>query len=94
MVIQPGHITVSNTIFMKMFLTIISESPQIYGSLTLGGYDENRMERNNVTFPFDGNADKPTSLKIFRISADDGNKHNLLDQEIYAELDFTVSHFW
>jgi len=41
----------------------------VHGSLTLGGYDASRLIPNNITFPFDADDDRPTSLTIQSITA-------------------------
>ncbi|KAF1977927.1 acid protease [Bimuria novae-zelandiae CBS 107.79] len=73
--------------------------PQALASLTLGGYDQSKFEDNNVTFGFDPNDDKPTSLYVQSMVAQNAfnGSTNLLDlahQPVYVTIDYTVPHLW
>ncbi|KAH7349056.1 aspartic peptidase domain-containing protein [Pyrenochaeta sp. MPI-SDFR-AT-0127] len=72
------------------------QSPKVFGSLTLGGYDESRFVSNHITFPFDSDDSQPTSLKVQRISVSNAlnGSASLLEDSIYVNLDFTVPHLW
>ena len=72
------------------------ESPKVYGSLTLGGYDESRFEPKNFTFPFDTEETQATSLKLQRIKAERtfNGSTELLQDEIYVTIDFTLPYLW
>lgn len=60
----------------------------------MGGFDEGRFLPNNITFPFDADDERPTSLKLQEIIAK--NTFNgsvvLLEEETYVNLDFTMPH--
>lgn len=66
------------------------------GSLTLGGYDENRFEPNNITFPFGPNDERPTSLVLQHISADSAQNGSVsfLQRQIFVNIDFTMAYLW
>jgi hypothetical protein len=70
--------------------------PVTFGSLTLGGYDENRREENNITFPFDPDDERSTSLFLQHISADRTSKGSvsLLTNPIYVKIDYTMPYLW
>lgn len=71
-------------------------SPKSFGSLTLGGYDESRFERNNFTFPFDPDDTQPTSLKLQQITAERTFNGSVIivQGETYVNLDFTMPYLW
>jgi hypothetical protein len=70
-------------------------SPQVFGSLTLGGFDQSRLFPSNINFPFDRDNSRPLSLNVYSITATDTeNGTSLLDEQTYFELDFTVPHLW
>lgn len=64
--------------------------------MILGGYDENRFEPNNMSFPFDASEEQQTSLKLQRITAERTFNGSvvLLQEEIYVNLDFTMPYLW
>ena len=68
--------------------------PKVFGSLTLGGFDESRFEPNNITFPFDADDERPLILKLQGVTAK--NTFNgsvvLLEEETYVNLDFTLPY--
>lgn len=72
------------------------ETPKAFGSLTLGGYDETRFNPSNITFPFDDDDERPTSLKLQRITADNtfNGSVGILQEETYVNLDFTLPYLW
>jgi hypothetical protein len=69
---------------------------QVLGSLTLGGYDENRFEPNDITFSFGPNAERPTSLVLQHITADSTRNGTvtLLRNKVYVNLDYTTPYLW
>jgi hypothetical protein len=68
----------------------------VLGSLTLGGYDENRFEPNDITFSFGPNAERPTSLVLQHITADSTRNGTvtLLRNKVYVNLDYTTPYLW
>lgn len=66
------------------------------GSLTLGGYDESRFEPNDITFSFGPNGERPTSLTLQHITADNTRNGTVtfLQNKIYVNLDFTMPYLW
>jgi hypothetical protein len=78
---------------------IITERPQALASLTLGGYDQSKFVDNEVFFDFDPNDDKPLSLNVQSMVAQNtfNGSTNLLDvlsQPVYVTIDYTVPHLW
>ena len=73
-----------------------SGSPKVFGSLTLGGYDESRFEPNNFTFPFDQDDTQRTSLKLQQIIAEHTFNGSvvILQEETYVNVDFTMPYLW
>ncbi|KAF3003224.1 hypothetical protein E8E13_009889 [Curvularia kusanoi] len=71
-------------------------TPKVFGSLTLGGYDETRFISSNVTFPFDNDDQRPTSLKLQRITGENtlNGSVSILQEETYVNLDFTLPYLW
>ena len=71
-------------------------SPRVFGSLTLGGYDESRFVPNGFTFPFDQDDTQPTSLKLQQIIAERTPNGSvvILQKETYVNLDFTMPYLW
>ncbi|KAF1965293.1 acid protease [Bimuria novae-zelandiae CBS 107.79] len=70
--------------------------PKVHGSLTLGGYDQSRFTPNNITFPFDADDDRPTSLTVQSITAQNTLERTvtLLLDATYVAIDSTVPHMW
>jgi hypothetical protein len=66
------------------------------GSLTLGGYDESRFKPNGITFSFGPNDERPTSLTLQHITADNTRNGTVtfLQKKIYVNLDFTTAYLW
>lgn len=85
----------STQALLKTMLIVI-ESPKVFGSLTLGGYDEARFEPNNFTFTFNPDETQPTSLKLQRIAAERtfNGSAVLLQDETYVNIDFTMPYLW
>ncbi|KAF3051201.1 hypothetical protein E8E11_003054 [Didymella keratinophila] len=77
-------------------MTHAPRSPKAFGSLTLGGYDEDQFEPNAFTLPLDPDDSRPTSLKLQQITA--GHTTNgsyvVLQEETYVNLDFTLPYLW
>ncbi|KAJ4311054.1 hypothetical protein N0V94_008140 [Neodidymelliopsis sp. IMI 364377] len=81
----------------KLYLRLtLLESPKVFGSLTLGGYDDRRFEPNNNTFPFDPDDERPLSLTLQQITARNtpNGSISLLDDDIYVNLDFTLPYLY
>ncbi|KAJ4301363.1 hypothetical protein N0V90_003455 [Kalmusia sp. IMI 367209] len=72
------------------------KTPKVHGSLTLGGYDASRFVANDITFPFDADDDRPTSLTIQSITAQNTLERTvtLLRDPTYVWIDSTVPHMW
>jgi hypothetical protein len=91
---QSDHVRVSQT---GKRLTKIIEKPNVYGSLTYGGYDQSRFVPNDVTFPFDANDSRKPSLSIQTILT-----QNMIGETIslqngnapYMLVDFAESQIW
>ena len=66
-------------------------SPPAFGSLTLGGYDESRFERNNVTFPFGEDKNRELLVHIDSITSTAFATRNI---GTYALLDSLVPDLW
>lgn len=78
----------------RLFLTVQGNA---FGSLTIGGYDESRFEPNlNITFPFYGDDERPTSVYLQQIMADNtpNGTVSLLREKIFVNLDFTLPFLW
>lgn len=74
-----------------------SEKPNVYGSLTFGGYDQNRFQPNDITFPFDANDSRKPSLNVQAIVTRDMNNQTvslLPDGAVYSLIDFAEPHIW
>lgn len=68
----------------------------MFGSLTLGGYDEERFVPNTVTFPFEIYDDQPARVKLQQMTAKNtlnGSVTFLYDQ-IDISIDFTMPYLW
>lgn len=74
------------------------ETPSVFGSLTLGGYDESRFIPSDLNYPFDADDSKPLSISIESITTTDSleGRTTLLNdsQTTYASIDSTVPHLW
>lgn len=69
----------------------------MFGSLTLGGYDQNRFEANDIQFEFAADPIRDTVVAIQSISTQAKNSSSsveLLPAPIFALIDSTVSHMW
>lgn len=68
---------------------------KVFGSLTLGGYDQNRFTPTNVTFPFYQDISRDLLVNIQSITVDKGSPSNLLpDGSIAAFVDSTTPWLW
>ena len=68
---------------------------EVFGSLTLGGYDENRFEQNTVTFPMYEDISRDLSVYLQAIQSNDTQPSNLLPEEsIYLFIDSSVPDIW
>lgn len=77
----------------------VPERPQALASLTLGGYDQSKFDQNKVIFDFDPDDDKPLSLNVQSMVAQNtfNGSTNLLgvvNQPMYVTIDYTVPHLW
>jgi hypothetical protein len=73
------------------------EKPNVFGSLTYGGYDKARLVMNNVTFPFDADDSRKPSLNIRSIVSQDlaNTTVNLLPEgPAYSLIDFAEPQMW
>ena len=68
-----------------------STNPPVFGSLTLGGYDNSRLAPNNVTISFGADSSRDLLLGVQGISS--GN-NQLLSAGIYAFIDSLVTELW
>ena len=87
----------SNSLFQSFDVVLTDPgTPKVFGSLTLGGFDQNRFEPNNFTFPFDQDDTQLTSLKLQQITAEHTFNGSvvLLQEETYVNLDFTMPYLW
>ncbi|KAK3691728.1 hypothetical protein LTR37_018456 [Vermiconidia calcicola] len=67
----------------------------VYGSLTLGGYDQNRFIPTDVTFPFYEDISRDLSVNLHAIATSKGTPSNLLpDGSISIFIDSTVPELW
>jgi hypothetical protein len=68
----------------------------VYASLTLGGYDRNRIIPNEVLFPMAADNDRDLLVNINNITTDLTLSPNstLLQQPVYAFIDSTISELW
>ncbi|KAI4211390.1 MAG: hypothetical protein LQ351_005816 [Letrouitia transgressa] len=69
------------------------QQPPLFGSLTLGGYDRNRFEPNNISIPLSADTSRNLLVGIQSISADTIGSP-LLKDGIYAFMDSLVPHIW
>lgn len=68
---------------------------QVYGSLTLGGYDANRFVPNNVSFDFYEDISRDLSVYLQGISVSANEGPNLLSEgPISVLIDSTVPELW
>lgn len=68
---------------------------EVYGSLVLGGYDTNRFQPNNITFPFFADISRDLLVNVHSITTDYGNTIDLLPGgTIPMYIDSTVSQIW
>ncbi|KAJ4335125.1 hypothetical protein N0V95_008992 [Ascochyta clinopodiicola] len=72
------------------------KSPKAFGSLTLGGYDEERFVPNTVTFPFDIYDDQPARVKLEQVTAKNtlNGSVTILHDQIDINIDFTMPYLW
>lgn len=68
----------------------------VYGSLVLGGYDENRFSStDNVTIPFNEDVGREQLVTLKGITTDVGSPSNLLpDGEIALLIDSSIAQIW
>ena len=67
--------------------------PEVFGSLTLGGYDANRFVPNDITFPFGADISRDLLVGVQAIISDTMSEP-LLSAGIYAFIDSLVPHIW
>jgi hypothetical protein len=81
-------------IYYDPFRFYLTDPGNAFGSLTLGGYDESRFEPNlNITFPFYGDDERPTSVYLQQITAENTlyGTVSLLRDKRFVNLDFTLA---
>ena len=68
----------------------------MYGSLTLGGYDQSRFIPNDVSFQFADDVSRDLVVGLQSITYSDSSNTNsvLLSQGILTFIDATVPHIW
>lgn len=67
----------------------------VFGSLTLGGYDENRFTRHDISWPFYSDVARDMLVNLQSITTDQGSPSDLLtDGSISIFLDSSVPHIW
>ena len=67
----------------------------VYGSLTLGGYDESRFTPNNLSFSFSEDISKDLTVAVQSISMSQGGQStSLLPKSINMFIDSTVPYIW
>lgn len=102
MVIQQELDIVSHLIFLFVTNNKIIyrlELKQVYGSMTLGGYDASRFVPHNTTFVFAPDVSRELVVGIQRISASGLNRSlsapvNFLPQPILSFIDSAESQIW
>lgn len=67
---------------------------KVFGSLTLGGYDQNRFTATNVTFPFNEDISRDLLVNVQAITTDSGATNLLPDGNIPTFIDTTVPEIW
>ncbi|KAK4546905.1 hypothetical protein LTR36_001637 [Oleoguttula mirabilis] len=67
---------------------------KVYGSLVLGGYDQNRFTHTNVTFPFYEDISRDLLVNVQAITTDSGATDLLPDGTFAAFIDSTVPEIW
>lgn len=68
---------------------------KVFGSLTLGGYDENRFEPTNTSFGFYPDISRDLLVNLKSITTDKGSPSDLLpDGQISIYLDSTTPNIW
>ena len=68
----------------------------IYGSLTLGGYDQSRFKPNNVSFQMAADISRDLVVGLQSITYSDAQNQDtiLMAGGIYTFIDSTVPHIW
>ncbi|CZT24802.1 uncharacterized protein RCC_10530 [Ramularia collo-cygni] len=68
----------------------------VYGSLVLGGYDQNRFDATkNISIPFNDDVGREQLVNLKAITTDVGSPSNLLpDGDISLLIDSTVAQIW
>ncbi|KAI9872801.1 MAG: hypothetical protein M1830_001180, partial [Pleopsidium flavum] len=69
------------------------QSPKVFGSLTLGGYDTTRFVPNNLSISFGADLSRDLLVGIQSITTDTSSSP-LLSTGIYALIDSLVPHIW
>lgn len=68
---------------------------KVYGSLTLGGYDQNRFQPTNISFPMYQDISKDLSVSLLSVTTDSGSPSNLLPGgQIQMFIDSTIPQIW
>ncbi|CAI6292567.1 unnamed protein product [Periconia digitata] len=71
-------------------------TPQITGSLVLGGYDETRRKNIETSFPFDPSGSHMISLTVQSIDTTNSllGPMTVHDTPFYVNIDSTIPHLW
>ncbi|KAI9707974.1 MAG: hypothetical protein M1820_004393 [Bogoriella megaspora] len=69
---------------------------QVLGSLTLGGYDDSRFEKSNVTFPFGSDDSRSLVVNVLSILAESTltATANMMSDTILSFIDSSVPEIW
>lgn len=67
--------------------------PQVYGSLTLGGYDTSRFVENNVTFGMYADISRDLLMPVSQIQTSNGFRYSPSEPEYYF-IDSLVPDLW
>ncbi|TKA70728.1 hypothetical protein B0A55_07562 [Friedmanniomyces simplex] len=70
------------------------QSPPVYGSLTLGGYDATRFTPNNVSFAFGSDFSRDLLVSLESVTYDTTGSSPLLAERIDVFIDSLVSEIW
>ncbi|KAK5113564.1 hypothetical protein LTR85_010792 [Meristemomyces frigidus] len=67
---------------------------KVFGSLVLGGYDQNRFTSTNLTFPFYEDISRDLLVNVQAVTTDSGATNLLPGGTISAFIDSTVPEIW
>lgn len=72
----------------------VYNSPPVFGSLMLGGYDTTRFQPNNISIPFGANISRDLLVGVKSITSNASTAQLLPGGGIYAAIDSLVSTIW